>query len=306
MVTEKTRAHLALLFASVLSGVNYSFSKSIMPDYMTPAAFTLFRIGCAAVLFIITALLFKREGIQKRDIPRFLLLALVGMALNQSLYLNGLRYTSPVDASIITTGIPLIVLIISAISLREKITLKKMAGIVVGGIGALMIVIYGGFSGIGQGQLGGNLLVLGSCVCYACYMLWVRALTQKYSPVTVMMYMYTLSALMLLPFNGKALFNTDFSNITPAVWGAFASVIIGSSFLAFFCTAYGLKRVKASTSAIYQYLQPIVASVFAIFRGQDTWSVVKILAALLVIAGVVIATRSDKPILGRKNKSAEQ
>lgn len=294
MMKDKYRAHVALVIANVLFGLNYSYSKSIIPDSMTPLALAVLRVSVGAIMFLVAFRLMKEHPVERRDVPKLAVASILGLVANQFVFLQGLRYTSPVDASIITTVIPVLVLLISALFMREKITLFRSVGIVIGAAGALLAILYGGLSSLGEGTLTGNLLILFSSFCYAGYLVWTKPLMEKYNPLVIMTYMFTLGTLMTFPFFGFSLFRTDFGAITPGIWGAIIFVLVGTTFSAFFCVGYGLKRVKPTTVAIYQYMQPVVAAFFAIFRGQDTLNGVKILAAAMVFSGVFLVTQSAR------------
>jgi len=136
------KAHLALLGANLIYGANYIIAKGIMPNKIGPSAFIFLRIVGAGILFWIIKS-FIKEKINKKDFPLLILCGLLGVASNQLLFFHGLNLTSPIDASIIITAIPIVVLIFSAILLKERITPNKIIGIAIGGIGAFLLVWYG-------------------------------------------------------------------------------------------------------------------------------------------------------------------
>lgn len=294
MIPQKYRPHAALLFANLLFGLNYSYSKSIIPDSMSPLALALFRVGVGSVLFLLTFFLTRQKAVELKDLFKLIVASILGLVANQFVFLQGLRYTSPVDASIITTVIPVLVLIISAIFLREKITFFRSLGVVIGASGALLAILYGGLVNREAGGLAGNLLILTSSICYSGYLVWTKPLMEKYNPVVIMTYIFVIGSLLTFPFFGNSLWDTDFAAIPTSSWGAILFVLLGPTFIAYFCVGFGLKRVRPSTVAIYQYLQPVIAAFFAVFRGQDTINGVKILAAILVFGGVFLVTESSR------------
>lgn len=261
---------------------------------MSSEALCLARIAPAAIAFVIGALLLIKERVDKRDLWRLALASLFGIAGNQYIFLQGLARTSPVDASIIATTGPMIVLLVSAILGRDRITPMKLAGIMVGAMGALTVIVYGGLSGFGSGHLMGNLLVFTSAFSYACYLIVVKDLMQKYSPFTIMAWVFGLSALVLTPMLWDDLSSVSWATFDSGAIFALVFVILGATLLAYLCVAASLKKLSPTTASIYSYSQPVLASVFAIFRGQDTFSVVKLMSALLVFVGVYMVTRSYK------------
>lgn len=290
----RIKAHGAILAANILFALNYSYSKSLIPGFLRPESLCIVRIGSAAVIFALFAAVFVRERIRWRDFGWFALAALFGTGGNQFVFLQGLNHTSPVDAAIISVSGPVLVLVISALLGRDRITWLKSVGIAVGASGALLVILYGGIANFGSGHLTGNLLVFTAAVSYACYLIVVKDLMVRYQPMTVTAWVFGLSALALFPFLGPGLWETDWSGFTPAAWGSLAFVVIGATVLSYLFVAGSLKKLKPTTVSIYTYLQPVIAAFVAILRGQDRTDWVKITAALLVFAGVFIVTRSYK------------
>lgn len=291
-MTARVKAHAAIISANVLFALNYSYSKSLLPFPMSSNALCLARIASAAVVFALGAVLIVKEKIERRDLWRLALASAFGIGGNQYIFLQGLARTSPVDASIIATTGPMIVLLVSAILGRDRITPRKTIGILIGAMGALLVVLYGGLAGFGAEHLMGNLLVFASSFSYACYLIVVKDLMQKYSPFTIVAWIFGLSALVLTPLLWDDLAAVSFSDFNSTTWFALCFVIIGATWLAYICVAASLKKLSPTTASIYSYSQPVLASIFAIVRGQDQLDFVKIIAALLVFTGVYIVTRS--------------
>ncbi|MEG0032851.1 MAG: EamA family transporter [Mucinivorans sp.] len=293
-MTGRLKAHTAIITANLLFALNYSYSKSLIPFPMSSEALCLARIGSAAIIFALGAVLIIREKIERRDFWTLALASFFGIGGNQYIFLQGLSHTSPVDASIIATTGPMIVLLVSAILGRDHITPKKLIGILVGAMGAMTVILYGGIANFGSGHLTGNLLVFASAFSYACYLIVVKDLMRKYSPFTIVAWIFGLSAVVLTPLLWDDLSGVDFANFSLASWGALTFVVVGATWLAYVCVAASLKKLSPTTASIYSYSQPVIASIFAIIRGQDRLDFVKIAAALLVFTGVYIVTRSYK------------
>lgn len=293
-MTGRVKAHVAILTANLMFALNYSYSKSLIPFPLSSNALCIIRISSAAVVFVLGALLVFRERIERKDIWRLALASLFGIAGNQYIFLQGLARTSPVDASIIATTGPMIVLLVSAIMGRDRITLLKTVGISIGAMGALTVILYGGLSGFGSGHLWGNILVFTSAFSYACYLIVVKDLMKKYSPFTIMAWIFGLSAVVLLPLLWGDISSVDWGDFNSGTIFALIFVVVGATWLAYMCVAASLKKLSPTTASIYSYSQPVIASMFAILRGQDSLDWVKIVAALLVFAGVFLVTRSYK------------
>lgn len=292
-MNSNLKAHLAILTANVMFAVNYSYSKSIIPDWMLPEGLCIARIISAAFIFVAIYFAWVRERIERRDLFLLVLASLFGIGGNQYLFLQGLNLTSPVDSAIIATTGPVLVLILSAILRRDKITLLKSVGIAIGACGAILVILYGGIVNFSSGHLRGNMLVFSSAFSYACYLIVVRDLMKKYSPLTIMAWIFGVSALVMTPWLWDDLSSgTPWAEIPPYIWGSIVFVLVGATWIAYICVAISLKKLKPTTVSIYSYSQPIIASFVAIVRSQDTISWVKIVAALLVFAGVFIVTQS--------------
>lgn len=293
-MTGRLKAHAAIITANIMFALNYSYSKSLLPFPMSSNALCLTRICSAAIIFALGAWLILREKIEKRDIWRLALASLFGIAGNQYIFLQGLARTSPVDSSIIATTGPMIVLLLSAILGRDRITPRKLIGILIGAMGAMLVILYGGLAGFGEEHLIGNLLVFASAFSYACYLIVVKDLMQKYSPFTIVAWVFGLSAIVLTPLLWDDFTTVQWGEFNTSTWLVLSFVVVGATWLAYVCVAASLKKLSPTTASIYSYSQPVIASIFAIVRGQDQLDFIKIAAALLVFAGVYIVTRSYK------------
>ena len=191
----RIQAHTAILFANILFALNYSYSKSLIPGFLAPEALCIARIGCAALVFALIAIVIVRERIRWRDLGWLALAALFGTGGNQYIFLQGLQYTSPVDAAIISVIGPVLVLVISALLGRDRITWLKSIGIAIGASGALLTILYGGIANFGSGHLTGNILVFAAALSYASYLIVVKNLMMRYHPITVTAWMFGLSPL---------------------------------------------------------------------------------------------------------------
>ena len=296
---NSVKAHLALLSANLIYGVNYIIAKGIMPNKIGPSAFVFLRILGAGLLFWIIKL-FIKEKLAASDIKRLVVCGLLGVAANQLLFFNGLNLTSPIDASIIITAIPIAVLVISIFLLNEKLTKNKILGIVFGSIGAILLITYGNTSENTSSVLG-NIFVLINAVSYAFYLVLVKPLMQKYNPITVISWVFLFGFIWMFPFGIGELTQTDFSTFTLNTYLSILFVIVGTTFLAYLFNIYALKHVRPSVSGSYVYLQPavtfIIVSVYALFTIKSAYnediSIVKIASCLLVFLGVYLISKKS-------------
>ena len=286
-------AHIAIILANIIYGLNYSIAKEIMPDYIKPYGLTVCRGIAAIVLFWLLSFVHKEEKIEKKDFRILLLAALFGVAINQLMFLKGLNLTSSIDASIIMTVNPVLVLVISAIVIGELISFRKILGITIGATGAvLLIIMSGGSLDFNSDNFFGNILVFLNALSYGIYLVLVKNLMMKYRPVTVLKWAFSLGFLIIFPVGYEELISVDWQNIPFSIWLAISYVLIATTFLAYLLNVFGLKYVNASTVSIYIYSQPVIASFVAIILQKDSLNTVKIIATLLVFTGVYLVSSS--------------
>jgi len=291
---------LALLGANVIYGANYIIAKGIMPNKIGPSAFVFLRIVGAGILFWVIKS-FIKERIDKKDIFRLALCGLLGVATNQLLFFHGLNLTSPIDASIIITSIPVMVLVFSALILKEKITKNKLIGITVGGIGAILLIWYGK-SAAGTSSTLGNLFVFINACSYALYLVIVKPMMKKYNALNVISWVFLFGFLFMFPFGIGDFLATDFSSFDLNTYLAVGFVVIFTTFLAYLFNIYALNYVSPSVTGSYVYLQPavsfIMVSIYAYILMHEEYAqdinLVKILSCLLVVSGVYLISRKPK------------
>lgn len=291
------KAHLALLGANVIYGANYIIAKGIMPHKIGPSAFIFIRIVGAILLFWALKV-FVKERIEKVDFVRLIFCGLLGVAANQLLFFHGLNLTSPIDASIIITSIPVMVLIFSAFILKEKITSFKLLGLVVGAIGAIILISQGNVAG-GTSSILGNLFIFLNACSYALYLVLVKPLMKKYSSITVISWVFLFGFFWMAPFGIPDMLQTDFAAFTINTYLVVAFVVIFTTFLAYLFNIYALNHVSPSVTGSYVYLQPavsfIMVSIYAFMLNDGTYekdiTPIKILSCLLVVSGVYLISR---------------
>ena len=294
------KAHLALLGANIIYGINHIVAKGIMPEKIGPSAFVFLRIVGAGLLFWMIKS-FIKEQIDKKDFPVLILCGLLGVAANQLLFFHGLSLTSPIDSSIIITAVPVLILIFSAFILKEKITTLKLIGIALGGIGAILLILYGKKAG-GTSSFLGNLFVFINACTYALYFVLVKPLMKKYNPITIVSWVFLFGFVFMFPFGIKGILNTDFTAFSLSTYLTVGYVVLGTTFLTYLLNIYALSKVAPSVNGSYIYLQPVVSfimvTIYAFILNQDQYaediSYVKILSCFMVIAGVYLISKKSK------------
>ena len=268
-----------------------------MPNKIGPSAFVFLRILGAGILFWVIKS-FIKEKVANKDFKRLILCGLLGVAANQLLFFMGLNLTSPIDASIIITAIPIAVLVISIFLLKEQLTSNKILGIILGSIGAVLLITYGNTSE-NTSSLLGNILVLINAISYAFYLVLVKPLMKKYSPITVISWVFLFGFLWMFPFGISEITKTNFAGFTTQTYLAITFVVVGTTFLAYLFNVYALKHVRPSVSGSYVYLQPavtfILVTVYSFIASDHVYSQdisgVKIMSCLLVFLGVYLISK---------------
>ena len=303
-MNKKTyKAHLALLGANVIYGMNHIIAKDVMPEKLGPTAFIFLRILGASLLFW-TIKNFIKEKIDKEDYFRLIVCGILGIAINQLLYFHGLNLTSPIDASIIYTSVPVLVLIFSYFLLKEQITRTKIVGIAIGGTGALLLILYGN-KNEGTSTLLGNGLIFSNAIFYAFYLVYVKPLMKKYQPITVISWVFLIGFVFMIPVGLNSVITTNFSAFTLNTYLIIAFVIIGTTFLTYLFNIYALTKVPPSVNGSYIYLQPVVSfvmvSIYAFVLGKNEYAqdinLTKIVSSILVISGVYLISKKPKTTL---------
>ena len=266
-----------------------------MPDFIMPSGFILLRVIGALCLFAASYFLFVNEKVERKDIVRLAICAIFGVAINQLFFFEGLNLTTPINASIVMTVNPILVILLSFVIIQEVITLRKVFGIFLGFFGASILILKGGNINFSSGLQAGNLFVFINASSYGIYLVLVKPLMEKYSPITVLFYIFSFGLLYVAPFGFEDLSNVKWKIIPSSIYLEIIFVVVFTTFIAYLLNASALKKLNPTTVSIYIYLQPILASLFAIFWGADSLDNQKIIAAVIIFFGVyLVSTRSLK------------
>jgi len=295
-MSKRTLALIGATLVSVIYGVTFTIAKDVMPAFVKPFGFIVMRVGISAILFWLCALFVGKEKIALADFPRIAAAAFFGVALNMLTFFEGLSLTSPIMASVLMVTTPMIVLVLSAIIMKEKIVGKKALGILLGLAGTVVLILYGRTVGTGENALWGNFLVFVNAVSYGLYLIIVKKLMEKYNAFAFVKWIYLFGFIMVLPFGWSQLAQIDFIAMPFGIAAKIAFVVVISTFLTYLLNLLSMKELKPTTVAVFIYLQPFFATVFAIGLGKDELSLVKLLSALLIFTGVYLVTMTKKGV----------
>ncbi len=285
--------HCAIFSANFVWGAMSPIVKYIFAcRLITPLVLVSFRVAGAAVLFWVLSFIIGGEHVKRRDKMLFFVAAILGVVFNQGVYTVGLGLTSPVDASVISTSTPIFTMIIAALYLREPMTVKKVSGVLLGAAGAVMLILSGADGGIG-GNVAGDLLCIFAELCFASYLVFFKGLISRYSPLTVMKWMFTWSSVCVLPFTFRDVVAVDFGSLTIDVVMAIVFVIVFATFLCYMLAPIGQKNLRPTVVSMYFYAQPVVSAILATIMGTaGSFGPVKILSIIMIFVGVALVMRS--------------
>ena len=298
LISEKYQGHLALLVANVSWGLMAPFLKDLLNEgVITPMALSGFRIIGGALLFWLVSLFVTNKGtvekVERRDILPLIMASLLVIGLNQVLIILGMSYASPVDASVVCSLTPIFTLVFGAVLMSFAITWVKVLGVIAGFGGALLFIFAGEADAAinVSNPLLGNTLCLLAQVCGALYLVCFGKLIAKYSILTLMKWMFLISAIAILPLTLGEMLSVEWSSLSLSGYFDFAFILLFGTCLAYMLIPVAQRRVDPTVIAMYNYLQPIVAVVFSVLAGLAVLNSMNMLATLLVFVGVWLVNR---------------
>lgn len=293
--------HLAMFFANVIWGVMAPVAKYVIgQDSVSSFAVTGYRILGACILFWTVSLFVKKEEMPRKDKIRLIGASLLAVVFNQGSYVCGVGLTSPIDASVITTVLPIITMILSAIILKEPITSLKVLGIALGLSGAI-ILIWDTGNVSGDSNIWGDLLCLSAQFSFAFYTVLFKDIVGKYSPVTLMKWMFLWASIFTMPFFAGDMIAINYSSLDSSVYWGLAHVVVGGTFIGYFLIPIGQSRLRPTVFVMYNYVQPIVSASVSVAVGMSAFGWWKAAAAVLIFTGVFVVTQSKSRAEMEKN-----
>ena len=250
-----------------------------------------FGVGGSVFLFWLVSFFGQKEKIALVDFSRIVAAAFFGVAFNMLTFFKGLSYTSPIMGAVLMVTTPMIVLILSAIIMKERMKKRKIFGIVLGLAGTISLILYGKSLINAPNEMLGNLLVFVNAVSYGFYLIIVKKLMDKYNAFTFVKWIYTFGFLMVIPFGWSEFDAVNWAIIPTDIYWKIGFVVVFSTFLTYLLNLVSMRELKPTTVAVFIYLQPLFATVFAISLGKDDLSWIKIGSAILIFTGVYLVTK---------------
>lgn len=293
-MNKKLIAHLGLLGTNLFFAINLSAVKYLTGgNYMKPFGMNVIRVGVSVLLFWILYLLYPSpKKIDRKDTGRFVLCALTGIAINQMLFLKGLSLTYSIHAVLLMLTTPILITIIAAWILKERLNMYKLTGLALGIGGAVVLISARQNSGTGENILLGDLLVIINAISYTVYFILVKPLMLKYNPVQVIRLIFTYGLLMVLPFGWNEFVSIDWSTFGATEFICIGLITVFGTFLAYLFNVYGIKTLGASVAGAYIYIQPVFATIIAMIFLKEQLELYKVLAAALIFTGVFLCNKT--------------
>lgn len=282
---------MALFSANMIYALNYIFAKDVMPDFIEPKAFILIRISGALVLFSLIHYILVKEKLEKKDILYIIICALFGVVINMLCFFEGLNLTTPINASLIMITTPLIVYLVDCVFLKREHTYKKFSGVILGFIGAGLLIMNGKLS-FRINNIG-DILVFMNAASYALYLILIKHMMHKYHALTVLKNLFLVGFIIVLPIGYPEFTQINFELMPKIILLKVLFVVLFTTCLAYFLNIYALSNLHSSTVAFYIYLQPLMATIFSILFGKDFITTIKIISACLIFTGVYFVLQKE-------------
>ncbi|MFT4757886.1 MAG: drug/metabolite transporter (DMT)-like permease [Vicingaceae bacterium] len=293
-MSKRNVALFGATIVSVIYGITFTIAKDVMPEYIDAYGFILLRVSGAMLLFWLSWFFMPKEKIALKDFPRIIAAAFFGVAFNMLTFFKGLSLTSPISASVIMVTTPMIVLVLSAIIMKERMQKRMVTGMILGLVGTAFLILYGRSIGTATNASLGNILVFVNAVSYGFYLITVKKLMDKYNAFSFVKWIYLFGFLMVLPFGWSQFEAVNWAVVPMHIYWKIGFVVVISTFITYLLNLLTMKELKPTTVAVFIYLQPFFATVFAIGLGKDDLSFVKIISAILIFVGVYMVTQKKK------------
>lgn len=289
---KRTLALLAALGATTIYGLSHTIAKEVMPTHIQGFGFVQVRLLGAAILFWLVSLFIPKQKIDRADFPKMLLCALFGMVINMLCFFKGIELSTPINSAVLITITPILVFVFSAILIKERLLLPRIVGVILGFIGALVLIVFGNEIRLDAPNIPlGNALFVINASFFGMYLVLVKSLSAKYTTVHLLKWLFLFGFIMALPISYPEFSEVSWSTLPfEAIW-RFGYVIVGTTFMTYLLNVYALKQLKASTIGVFTYLQPLIGIGYAILVGADGLTVYKLVAGGVVLLGVYLVTK---------------
>lgn len=289
-----------IMLATIFWGVNVAVTKALIPGWMTAEGISVVRLIGGCVLFWLCSLFSKNDAIDKGDWLK-LISGGIGLFLFIWLFVVSLRFGSAIDISIIMTLPPMFVILIGVIFLKQRPSWMEYLGVVISFIGAVIVILGApDKSAGGSDYFLGDLLGIGSCICYAFYLVILQKPTRKYKPVSMLRWVFLFAA---IPGLGLVPGMEDMpilETLDPLPWLEIAFILFCPTFIAYFLVQPAIKDIGAELVSLYQYILPVFAIITVVLMGMESLRAEQVGAMAVIVIGMVLTN------IGKKRRLTEQ
>jgi drug/metabolite transporter (DMT)-like permease len=292
-VNSTILSHFSLFASMAIYAAGFTIIKEVTPEFVSSEGFVALRVIGATPLLWLSGL-FIKERVQRKDIGKLALLSLFGVSINQSLFVKGMSLTSPISGAIIMITSPLLVLILGNIILKEKITWHRVSGVLVGLGGAALLILSNTLQTSKSDDPLGDLFIFINALSWGLFLVLVKPMMQQYHTITVLKWVFLFGSFILIPLGFSGIQAIDWPSLTGHTWFNIMFVVIGVTFIAYLLNIFALKTLSPSVVSAYIYLQPLMAAGIALYLGKDELTWQKVLSAVLIFAGVIMAGKKTR------------
>jgi drug/metabolite transporter (DMT)-like permease len=294
-MSNRKLALLSAFIATIIYGATYTIAKDVMPVYVKPFGFIFLRVSGALILFWIASFFVKKEKIERKDFGYIFLAALFGASLNMLTFFKGLNLTTPISAAVIMVMVPIIVFALSILFLKERMVKHRVVGVIVGLLGAIVLITYGQSSASNAPNIFlGNLFVFMNATLYAFYLIIIKKLIGKYNPLTFVKWIYLFGLIIVIPFGFTEFLEIQWNSMPINILYKIVFVVVCTTFLTYLLNLLALTKLKPTTVSSFIYLQPVIATIFALLLKSDSLNTVKIIATVVIFIGVYLVSKPVK------------
>jgi len=291
-MNKRTLALIAVSIATLIYGLNYTIAKEVMPTYVKPFGFIFIRVLGATIIFWLVSLFVTSEKIEKGDYRKIFIASIFGVALNMLAFFKGLSLTTPISASVMMVMSPIMVLIFSSILIKKAIGKQRILGVFIGLIGTVLLITLGSSStSTSINNNWGNFLVFVNAASYGLYLVLAKDLVKKYHPITFIKWFYLFGLILVIPFGISEFTEIVWQEIPRNIYWNIGFVVVFTTCVTYLFNLYGLSKLKPTTVSVFIYLQPVIATIYALIVGSDSLNLIKIIATLFIFLGVYLVTK---------------
>ncbi len=291
-MNKRILALIAVAIATLIYGLTFTIAKEVMPLYVKPYAFILLRVSGATIIFWSIGLFIKQQKIDKSDYKKIFVASFFGVTINMLAYFKGLSLTTPISASVMMVTSPIMVLLFSSIIIRKAIGKQRILGVFIGLVGAIILITFSNSTNENSSNSSlGNFLVFINAASYGLYLVLAKDLIKKYHPIVFVKWFYLFGLLFVFPIGYNEFTEIYWQTIPTNIYFNIGFVIIFTTCITYLFNLYGLTKLKPTTVSVFIYLQPVIATIYALITGSDSLSLVKISAMLIIFFGVYLVTK---------------